>query len=39
VVGSVLSGHRNFEGRIHQDVRMNYLASPPAGVGMRSPAR
>jgi aconitate hydratase len=26
---SVLSGNRNFEGRIHPDVRMNYLASPP----------
>ncbi len=29
---SVLSGNRNFEGRIHQDVRMNYLASPPLVV-------
>ena len=28
-VVSVLSGNRNFEGRIHPDVRMNYLASPP----------
>ncbi len=27
-VASVLSGNRNFEGRIHPDVRMNYLASP-----------
>jgi aconitate hydratase len=26
---AVLSGNRNFEGRIHPDVRMNYLASPP----------
>ncbi len=26
---SVLSGNRNFEGRINPDVRMNYLASPP----------
>jgi aconitate hydratase len=29
---SVLSGNRNFEGRIHPDVRMNYLASPPLVV-------
>ena len=28
-VVSVLSGNRNFEGRINGDVRMNYLASPP----------
>ena len=28
VVASVLSGNRNFEGRIQQDVRANYLASP-----------
>jgi aconitate hydratase len=28
----VLSGNRNFEGRISQDVRMNYLASPPLVV-------
>ncbi|CAN5867498.1 aconitate hydratase AcnA [soil metagenome] len=28
-VVSVLSGNRNFEGRINPDVRMNYLASPP----------
>jgi aconitate hydratase len=32
VVASVLSGNRNFEGRIHQDVRMNFLASPPLVV-------
>ncbi|GGO82375.1 aconitate hydratase [Marinobacterium nitratireducens] len=32
VVGSVLSGNRNFEGRIHPDVRLNYLASPPLVV-------
>jgi aconitate hydratase len=33
VVGtSVLSGNRNFEGRIHPLVRMNYLASPPLVV-------
>ena len=29
VACSVLSGNRNFEGRIHADIRMNYLASPP----------
>ena len=29
---SVLSGNRNFEGRIHPDSRMNYLASPPLVV-------
>jgi len=31
-VCSVLSGNRNFEGRIHGEVRMNYLASPPLVV-------
>jgi len=31
-VASVLSGNRNFEGRIHPDCRMNYLASPPLVV-------
>jgi aconitate hydratase len=31
-VGAVLSGNRNFEGRIHPDVRLNYLASPPLVV-------
>jgi aconitate hydratase len=31
-VVSVLSGNRNFEGRIHSDVKMNYLASPPLCV-------
>ena len=31
-VTAVLSGNRNFEGRIHPDVRMNYLASPPLVV-------
>ncbi|MGH9132566.1 MAG: aconitate hydratase [Ilumatobacteraceae bacterium] len=31
-VVSVLSGNRNFEGRINADVRMNYLASPPLVV-------
>jgi aconitate hydratase len=29
---SVLSGNRNFEGRVHPEVRMNYLASPPLVV-------
>jgi aconitate hydratase len=29
---SVLSGNRNFEGRVHPDVRMNFLASPPLVV-------
>jgi len=32
VACSVLSGNRNFEGRIHADVKMNYLASPPLVV-------
>ncbi|MFT5063906.1 MAG: aconitate hydratase [Gammaproteobacteria bacterium] len=32
IVSSVLSGNRNFEGRIHGDVRMNFLASPPLVV-------
>src|SRR5207247_10239711 len=32
VVVSVLSGNRNFEGRIQQQVRANYLASPPLVV-------
>ena len=31
-VVSVLSGNRNFEGRIHAEVKMNYLASPPLVV-------
>jgi aconitate hydratase A / 2-methylisocitrate dehydratase len=31
-VCSVLSGNRNFEGRINQDVKANYLASPPLVV-------
>ena len=29
---SVLSGNRNFEGRINPDVKANYLASPPLVV-------
>ena len=32
IVGSVLSGNRNFEGRVHQNVKANYLASPPLVV-------
>lgn len=32
VVAGVLSGNRNFEGRIHPQVRANYLASPPLVV-------
>jgi aconitate hydratase len=31
-VASVLSGNRNFEGRVHNEVRLNYLASPPLVV-------
>ncbi|MBD4600059.1 hypothetical protein GUG53_13740, partial [Xanthomonas citri pv. citri] len=31
-VTAVLSGNRNFEGRINPDVKMNYLASPPLVV-------
>ena len=32
MVASVLSGNRNFEARVHQDVKANYLASPPLVV-------
>ncbi len=32
VTAAVLSGNRNFEGRIHPEVRANYLASPPLVV-------
>ncbi len=32
IVSSVLSGNRNFEGRIHPETRANYLASPPLVV-------
>src|SRR5690606_30187632 len=32
VAAAVLSGNRNFEGRIHPDVKMNFLASPPLVV-------
>jgi aconitase A len=39
VVASVLSGNRNFEGRVHPLVKANYLASPPLVVAYASPAR
>ena len=32
VAAAVLSGNRNFEGRMNPDVRANYLASPPLVV-------
>ena len=32
VVAAVLSGNRNFEGRVHSEVKMNFLASPPLVV-------
>ncbi|MFO7953683.1 aconitate hydratase AcnA [Thioalkalivibrio sp.] len=32
IVSAVLSGNRNFEGRIHSEVQMNFLASPPLVV-------
>jgi aconitate hydratase len=32
VAAAVLSGNRNFEGRIHPQIRASYLASPPLGV-------
>jgi aconitate hydratase len=32
IATSVLSGNRNFEGRIHADIQMNFLASPPLVV-------
>ena len=32
VVAAVLSGNRNFEGRVHPATRANYLASPPLVV-------
>jgi aconitate hydratase len=32
MVSAVLSGNRNFEGRVHPEVRANYLASPPLVV-------
>ncbi len=35
VVAAVLSGNRNFEGRVHQQVRANYLASPMLVVCLR----
>ncbi len=36
-VCAVLSGNRNFEGRIHADVKMNFLASPPLVVAYALP--
>jgi len=39
VVASVLSGNRNFEGRINPDVRANYLMSPPLVVAFALPGR
>ena len=32
IVSSILSGNRNFEGRVHAAVKMNFLASPPLVV-------
>ena len=32
IVGAALSGNRNFEGRVHAEVKMNFLASPPLVV-------
>ena len=32
MVAAVLSGNRNFEGRVHPQTRANYLASPPLVV-------
>lgn len=32
IVAGVLSGNRNFEGRVHQSIKANYLASPPLVV-------
>lgn len=32
IAGAVLSGNRNFEGRVHPHTRANYLASPPLVV-------
>jgi aconitate hydratase len=39
VVAAVLSGNRNFEARIHPQVRMNFLASPPLVVAYSLPGR
>ena len=36
VVSSVLSGNRNFEGRIHGEIKANFLASPPLVVAYYS---
>lgn len=32
IAAAVLSGNRNFEGRVHPNTRANYLASPPLVV-------
>ena len=32
IAASVLSGNRNFEGRVHPEIKMNFLASPPLVV-------
>jgi aconitate hydratase len=39
VVAAVLSGNRNFEARIHPQVRMNFLTSPPLVVAYALPGR
>jgi len=39
VAAAVLSGNRNFEGRVNADVRANYLASPPLVVAYALAAR
>jgi aconitate hydratase len=39
VAAAVLSGNRNFEGRVNPHVRANYLASPMLVVAYASPAR
>lgn len=39
VVAAVLSGNRNFEARIHPQVRMNFLTSPPLVVAYAIPGR
>jgi aconitate hydratase len=38
LVGSVLSGNRNFEARVHQSVKANFLMSPPLVVAFALPA-
>lgn len=39
IAAAVLSGNRNFEGRVSPDVQANYLASPPLVVAYASPVR